>query len=167
MRTIGIFGILLAGLICQSTFFPFINIAGYAPDLVLVTLIVVGVFYDKEESWKYGLFIGIVKDILFGVVFGMYGLVYLTTVLLISFLGASIFKETVMAPVLMFPVGVIFSNGMLFLVRYLLGVPSALAIYMETWSLGYWLINLVGMAVIYGLFRQLRQRGYLTDLASM
>lgn len=128
-----------------------------------MTLLVIGVFYEKEEAWKYGLFIGIVKDVLFGVVFGIYALVYLVTLLAVSYLSASIFKESVVAPLLMFPVGVILSNGMLFFLRYLLGVPTALSLYLHTWSLGYLVINLVGLVLIYGLFKQLRQRGFLLD----
>lgn len=158
---------MLAGLICQSALFPFINVAGYAPDMVLVTLIVVGVFYDKEESWKYGLFIGLLKDVLFGVVFGIYGLVYLTTVLVVSYLGASFFKENVIAPLIMFPIGIIFSNGMLFFIHYFIGVSTAASRYLQTWSVGYLIVNLLGMAFVYGLFRHLRHRGYLTDPANM
>jgi rod shape-determining protein MreD len=159
--------ILLAELILQSTFFPLINIGGYAPDLVLVTLLVIGVFYEKEESWKYGWMIGLIKDVVFGTVFGVFSLVYLATVLVISNLGASIFKENVVAPLLMFPVGIVVSNGLLFLFRYLLGIPSAMTQYLDTWSLGYWVMNLVGMILMYGLFKQLRQRGFLLDPRNM
>ena len=167
MRTIGILLILLFGLILQSTFFQFINIGGHYPDLVLMTLLVIGVFYEKEESWKYGLIIGVLKDVLFGGVFGMFGLTYLTTVLTVSYLGASVFKENVIAPLLMFPVGVVLSNGMLFLLRYFTGLPTALDLYLETWTIGYWMMNLAGLVLIYVIFKQLRQRGHLLDSTKM
>lgn len=163
MRTIGVVLILLVELVVQSTFFPFINIGGIRPDLVLVTLLVISVFFDVHESWKYGLIIGLIKDILFGVAFGVYGLVYLATVLAVSSLSASIFKENVMAPLLMFPVGLILSNGLLLLLRYLMGVSTAVALYKTTWNAGYWIVNLAAMVLVYGVFKQLRQKGYLLD----
>lgn len=163
MRTIGVLLLLLMELVLQSTFFPFINIGGIQPDLVLVTLLVISVFFDVRESWKYGLIIGLIKDILFGMVFGVFGIVYLLTVVAVSSLGASIFKENVMAPLLMFPVGLILSNGLLLLLRYLLGVSTAVNLYLESWNLGYWVMNLAVMVLVYWFFKQLRQKGYLLD----
>ncbi|MBF7096577.1 rod shape-determining protein MreD [Alkalibacter mobilis] len=163
MRTIGITLVLIMELVLQATFFQFFNINGHSPDFVLVTLIVIGIYFEKEESWKYGLIIGILKDVFFGIVFGVYSLLYFVVVIIISWIGKSMFKESLVAPLILFPVGILVSNLLLFLINYLLGKGIAFSEFVAARGPVYLAVNLVGTLIVYTLFNMLRKRGYLLD----
>ena len=75
--------LLLAEIIIESSILPFIKIKGVTPDLVLITIVSMGLIYGKKEGIILGLIGGIFSDILFGRILGIHGLPYM----LIGYLG--------------------------------------------------------------------------------
>lgn len=164
MKSIGLVLILLFELILQATFFQFMSINGYYPDLVLITLVIIGVFYDKEASWKYGFIIGVLRDILYGRVFGVYALGYTVTIIAVSWIGKNIFKESFASPLLLFPVGTVTINSLVYIIHYLLRMAVPVEEYIANFGLMYWMLNLGVLAIMYSLFRTLRQKGILLKM---
>ncbi|WP_073269962.1 rod shape-determining protein MreD [Alkalibacter saccharofermentans] len=164
MKAIGLIFILLFELVIQATFFQFMSINGHYPDLVLITLVVIGVFYEKEASWKYGFIIGVLRDILFGRVFGVYALSYTLAIVTVSWIGKNIFKESFAAPVILFPIGVVMMHALVYFTHYLLRMAIPMGDYISNFGILYWVINLPALLVIYTLLRMLRHKGILLNM---
>jgi rod shape-determining protein MreD len=63
--------IVAAGLALQTTWLTRVNIAGAAPDPVLVVVMIVGLFHGSEEGAIFGAGVGLLQDVVTGVPLGL------------------------------------------------------------------------------------------------
>ncbi|NTW71889.1 MAG: rod shape-determining protein MreD [Eubacteriaceae bacterium] len=158
MKTLIISLVLLLELILQGTFFQFMNIAGFYPDLVLITIVIIGIFHDKEYSWRFGLIAGLLTDIIYGRVLGFHGLLYLTVIVVVSILASNVFKESIVAPLLLFPIGSLVKNTMYYMITYLLKENIPIGEYLASFGIYYWVINMIALFAVF--FLMLRYKKY-------
>ena len=64
-------------LISQATWMHHFSILGVIPNLVAVWVVYVGFMNGKDKALITGLLIGLIQDILFGRLIGLFGLVYM------------------------------------------------------------------------------------------
>ncbi|MFZ7120536.1 MAG: rod shape-determining protein MreD [Eubacteriaceae bacterium] len=151
MKTLVLSFILLIELIFQGTVFQYFNLNNYYPDLVLITLVSFSIIFEKEYAYKLGLIIGILADIIYGNVFGLHTLVYLVTTYVISLMSSNIFKENLLIPVIMFPLGALLNGSMNYLLHYLLRIDIDFWDYISKYRHEYWIVNILGVIIIYML----------------
>ena len=142
---------LLIELILQGTVFQFLNFNGVYPDLILITIICYSIILGKQMSYKLGFIIGLLADIMYGNILGIYTLSFLLTAHLISVISTQMFKENLLTPISLFPVGVICNHSIIYLLTYLLRRDTSFVDYIVQFNLTYWVMNFLVLVVIYPL----------------
>ena len=77
MKRVFTLGILI--IICfvlQTALFPYIEIAGTAPDLMLILTVSFGLMRGRKEGMLVGFFCGFLYDLYFGYAIGPYDTIY-------------------------------------------------------------------------------------------
>ena len=64
-------------LISQATWMHHITVFGLMPNLIIIWVVFVGFLSGKEKGLITGLFVGLIQDILFGRLIGLFGLIYM------------------------------------------------------------------------------------------
>lgn len=142
-------------LILQGTIFPFFTFNGAYPDLILITIVCLSIILKPNLSYKLGLIGGLLVDIMFGTIIGLYGLSFLITAFIISKICEVMFKESIVVPIIFFPVGVVINHTIIFLTRYLLNANISFLSYIGQFSLYYWIVNIIFTILLYPLFLKL------------
>ncbi len=95
----GIFATILifaVAYLLQTTFVSHIAIFGMKPDLILAALICFGAFHGKEKGALMAAIMGIIVDLLFGKIFGVYTLMYLYIVVAASVIFEFLFEHNIL-----------------------------------------------------------------------
>lgn len=101
MKRIITLGILI--IICfviQTALFPYIEIAGTSPNLMLILTVSFGLMRGRKEGMYVGLFCGLLYDIYFGYVIGPYMIIYMVIGYCNGFLHRLYLAEDVLLPLL-------------------------------------------------------------------
>ncbi len=138
-------------LILQSTVFQFFNLSGRYPDLLLISLICFSILLGRKQSYTLGFIIGLLADILYGDFIGLYALSFLLTAFITSVISENMFKDSLLAPISVFPIGVIINHGSRVLILYLIGNHISIVNYLKFFNLTYWVINFMALFLIYPL----------------
>lgn len=144
--------ILLIQLILQGTVFQFFNLSGRYPDLLLISLVCISILLGRKQSYILGFIIGLLADILYGDFIGLYALSFLLTTFITSIISENMFKDSLLAPISVFPIGVIINHGVRVLILYLTGNHISIVNYLMFFNLTYWVINFLALILIYPLF---------------
>lgn len=151
MNIVKISVVLLIELILQSTVFQFFNLSGRYPDLLLITLISFSILLGRKQSYILGFVIGLLADILYGDFIGLYALSFLLTAFVTSVISENMFKDSLLAPISVFPIGVIINYGVRILILYLIGNHISIIDYLKFFNLTYWIMNFIALILIYSL----------------
>ena len=92
---------ILLALMIQSTWLQYIEFNGIKPDLVLIIVISVALLRGAREGAATGFFAGILKDLMFGKVFGARALEGLLLGFTVGVLNKRLYKENVVVVVLL------------------------------------------------------------------
>lgn len=93
--------IILLALVLQSTLCRFIEIFGVAPNIVFAAVAAISLCTKKgPEAGAYGLFAGVLWDLLWGRVFGVHALLMMYSALAIYFLSGFLYKKNLLTAVL-------------------------------------------------------------------
>ncbi len=101
MRFILIAVLLLVNLALEATLFQGLRIFGVKPDFTLMIVISYGILKGKNYGTYVGLCAGLLLDIMYGKVFGIYGLSYMITGAISGMFNEKVFKDS-MLPALLF-----------------------------------------------------------------
>lgn len=71
-----IFTIIIINLILQSTILPYLDIMGVVPNTALVIVVIIALSKGKYYGGFFGLFIGLMQDIIFNITIGINGFIY-------------------------------------------------------------------------------------------
>ena len=147
--------LLLVEIAIESTILPFIKIGGITPDLVLITIVSLGLIYGKKEGIVLGLIGGILSDILFGRVLGIHGLPYMLIGYLVGFASEKVYKENRIIPLLFTVLATLSYQGIFYLIVYLGRINIAMDIYIRNYTGFSLIINGILVLFIYPLFLKL------------
>ena len=142
-------------MIVESTIFPFIQIRGGAPNLVLITIISFGLIYGKREGIFLGLIGGLISDILFGTVIGLYALPYMVIGYIMGIFNERVFKENRIIPFVFTIMGTLFFQGLFYLIQYLRGVDFIYLGHMKNLATTSLILNSIIVIIIYPYFLKL------------
>lgn len=100
----------LSSYLLQATLFEYIEIFGVKPNLIIVTTIAYALIRGKEEGAIYGLFSGLLLDIMAGKIIGMYAILGLYLGLIIGILHKNLNNENYLNTILLTGAGTFFYN---------------------------------------------------------
>lgn len=144
MKRIYLILILIVLLIVDNTIMPYYSINGACPSLLFVFAIAYSIIEDKNEAVFIGIVSGLLQDIFFFSGFGVNLLLNMLLCVLSAKIGASIFKENMIVPVItMLGVSIL----KVFSVVIILGISSQ-SINIQT-ALISAVLNTVCMAILY------------------
>ncbi|HHT50154.1 MAG TPA: rod shape-determining protein MreD [Eubacteriaceae bacterium] len=149
--------LLLAEIIIESSILPFIKIKGVTPDLVLITIVSMGLIYGKKEGIILGLIGGIFSDILFGRILGIHGLPYMLIGYLVGFASEKVYKENRIIPYLFTLIATLSYQGILYLIIYLARIEIPMDIYIRKYTAFSLIINGIIVIFIYPFFLKLSE----------
>ena len=101
MKRVIILGILIT--ICfvlQTALFPFLEIAGIAPDLMLILTVSFGLMRGRKEGMLVGFFCGFLYDVYFGYAIGPFMILYMILGYCNGFFHRLYLVEDVLLPII-------------------------------------------------------------------
>ncbi len=149
--------LLMIEIIIESTIFPFLKIRGVTPDIVLITIISMGLIYGKREGIILGLIGGLLSDILFGRVLGLHALPYMLIGYLMGLASERVYKENRIIPFLFTIIGTLCYHGIFYLIRYLSGIDFSISIYIKDYTSLSVIFNAILVIFIYPFFLKLSE----------
>lgn len=126
--------LLIIEIIIESTILPFFKIRGATPDIVLITIISMGLIYGKKEGSILGLIGGLLSDIIFGKGFGLHSLPFMLIGYLMGLVSERVYKENRIIPFLFTIIGTLCYHGIFYFIHYLSGVDFSIAIYIKDFT---------------------------------
>lgn len=123
--------IIIVSLILQGTILPFFTFLKYSPNIALVSLVVIGVFKGRYYGAFFGLAIGLLQDILFQEVIGVYALIYFLIGYGVGVLGEASNYENSIVSALFSGLATILYNFMYFISLYFLSKNISIEIALE------------------------------------
>jgi len=101
MRILAISILLLVNMALEATLFQGFRIYGFKPDFTLMIVVSYGILRGKRDGGYIGLAAGLMVDIMYGKVFGIYALAYMITGYVSGTFNEKVFKDS-MLPAMMF-----------------------------------------------------------------
>lgn len=77
----------------QANFFDWFNIAGIKPNLFVIFILIMGLYSNKYVSYSMATILGLLLDFLCGKAIGIYGIIFLLTVILAKTLDKNFSKD--------------------------------------------------------------------------
>lgn len=93
--------IALISYLLQSTLFGYIDIYGIKPNLIVITTISYALVRGREEGAAYGLFSGLLIDIMTGKVIGLFALLGMFLGLVVGSLNKNLYSENYLIPIIL------------------------------------------------------------------
>ncbi len=96
--TLGI--LIIISFVLQSALFPFIEVAGVTPNLLLILTVSFGLMRGRKEGMLVGFFCGLLYDLFFGYAIGPYMLIYMVIGYCNGFFHRFYLVEDVLLPII-------------------------------------------------------------------
>lgn len=113
--------IVVLNFLLQTTLFQHIQIAGIVPNTSLIVIISFGILRGRKIASTMGLIIGLLQDIMFSNIIGVYGLLYFIMGYLFGLLNKKLFKENLFVAFVLTYSSTIILNLILNTLLYFLG----------------------------------------------
>lgn len=107
--------VILAALIIQGSMFPFLNLGGKQPDLLLIVVICYGILWGSRTGAFLGFAGGFLQDILFGRALGTFALTKMLSGYLSGLTEKNIYKDFVIGPMIIVFILTFLQEGLLFI----------------------------------------------------
>jgi rod shape-determining protein MreD len=146
-----IFLVFMVSLGLQGSVLALAGPQGVQPDILLVVVVVIGLLSDSKRGAMVGLAAGLMQDIVFGAPLGFFAFTKALTGALAGMMSDDIYKDLVLAPMLVVAFLSAFTDTTTFLLAKLYGVsqPLALVPYLQQFTLVRVLMHFFIMGLIY------------------
>jgi len=104
----------------QSTLFKALSLASISPNLMIVITSSFGFMRGKKEGMWVGLFSGLLIDILYGGIFGFYGMIYMYLGYINGFFHKIFFRDDVKLPMMLITGSTLSYGLIIYVVMFLL-----------------------------------------------
>ncbi len=108
MHTLIIVLTFFISIVLESSFFPYVAIAGIVPNISLILLICYALRNNVEKIVIIGLLAGLVKDVAVGRIIGVSGITFVLMGFFISKYTNKIFPDHLTTPIILTIVGTLF-----------------------------------------------------------
>ena len=132
MKRVIILGILIT--ICfvlQTALFPFLEIAGIAPDLMLILTVSFGLMRGRKEGMLVGFFCGFLYDVYFGYAIGPFMILYMILGYCNGFFHRLYLVEDVLLPIIIILVDDLIFNFATYVIFFLMRNRLEFATYLK------------------------------------
>ena len=156
-----LFALFIMSLVLQGSVLALTGTSGIHPDLLLVIVVALGLLSDSKRGAAVGLAAGLLQDILFGSPLGFFAFTKTLIGATAGMLSDDIYKDYVLAPMLLMIFFSAFSDFTTFLLARLYHIqqPYSLTFYMQQTSLIRLGMHFLIMGLIYPyLYRAQRHR---------
>ncbi len=130
--------------VLQITVLQFISFANVVPNLALIMVVVFTMYLDEFKALKFAAYLGVLLDVLAGKGLGIYLAAFIVISYLVGKMGASIFKDNFVTPILFISL----STVLLFLYFSLLDYFSVGFYHGLLWSVKVLLVELIYNSLI-------------------
>lgn len=96
MKALIYVGVGIVSLWLQLTVAPLLAIWGYKPDILLLSLLVIGLRWLEPWLFIYAVFVGLAKDVFSHGMLGVYGLSFFTVSFLARYIGTSVYENSLL-----------------------------------------------------------------------
>lgn len=121
--------------ILQSTWLGYVEIHGIKPNLIVITTISYALIRGKEEGAVYGVFAGMLLDIMGGKIIGIFAIMGMYLGLIVGWLHSRFYKENYILPALLTVGGTFIYNFIYYFFGYFIYGNDQI-----TWYLGNYII---------------------------
>lgn len=115
MGRINILLIMVISLIIQGSLFAFFNFNDRQPDLLLIVIICFSIMWGSKEGALIGFSAGLLQDILFGRLLGLFAFTKLIVGYLSGFTEKNIYRDFVLGPMLIVLIMTFLHEGIAFI----------------------------------------------------
>ena len=137
--------VILTVIICfllQSTIFKFLSFASISPNLLIIVTSSFGFMRGKKEGMVIGFFSGLLIDIFYGSVIGLYALLYMYVGYVNGFFRAIFFQDDIKLPMLLISASDLACNLCIYFFRFL---------FRKQFDIGYYFLHLMIPELVYTL----------------
>lgn len=128
--------------VLQTSLFPYLEIAGVSPNLLVVLVAAIGFMRGKKEGMFIGFVSGMLIDIFFSSVLGFYALLYTLIGYFNGYFAKEFFPEDIKLPVVLIVASDFLVNSVVYLIMFL---------FRGDFNLVYYLLNLIIPELVYTL----------------
>lgn len=121
MKTFGLFALILVSLVIESTLLRLPGIAAYAPNLVIIGIVMTSMLRGSSLALLFGLSIGFIQDINFGAFLGETAFAYAVVGYLSGYVRSLLIRESLLLGLLLTGVGTESFLWITFALDHLLG----------------------------------------------
>ena len=157
-RWAGIFVLIFLCYLLQTTLLQGIQIAGVAPNLLMILLVAVSYRYGKLSGLATGFCTGLFIDLVEGDLIGLYALIYMIIGYLLGFAHKIYYYDDTTIPLFLVAVSDFLYNFMIYVLGFLLRNRLHLFFYLRTIILPELLYTVVFSIFIYRLLHKLLQK---------
>ena len=112
--------IILVAFLLQTTFFQVLELANVVPNLLLVVTVSYGYLRGRTHGMWIGLVCGLMLDMMYGSVIGLYGFIFMTIGFFIGYIKKLFFTESIILPIVLISVGDFVYNMYYYITEFLL-----------------------------------------------
>ncbi len=111
---------ILVAFLLQTTFFQVLELANVVPNLLLVVTVSYGYLRGRTHGMWIGLICGLMLDMMYGSVIGLYGFIFMTIGFFIGYIKKLFFTESIILPIVLISVGDFVYNMYYYITEFLL-----------------------------------------------
>ena len=154
MKTFSLFIVILLSLVIESTLLRLPGMTTYAPNLVIIGIVMTGILRGPTLGLVYGLLIGFVQDINFGAFLGETAFAYAIVGYMAGYVRGLLIRESLLLSLLLTGIGTEVFLWVTFLLDYLLGQAVMNAHSMLQLSTKTTLSSMAAMIVLYFFYHR-------------
>lgn len=158
-----LFLILMVELILSSTVFQFFTFFGSAPEVLIITIMLYSMIFEKKEVIILALTIGILSDVLYGPYLGVNTIAFGLIAIIIPWVSAKFSRQSVLTSILNLILTLIIYHCVVYFLLLLFQGAMPLMIYLRLFNLGYIIINLIFMFLLRFFILKLSQHPAFTS----
>lgn len=160
-----LFLILITELIFSSTVLQVFSFFGRAPEVLLITILIYSMIFQKKEAIILAFAIGVLSDILYGPSLGVNTIAFGLVACIISWMSGHFSRHSIITSIFSLIVAVIFYYSIVYLLLLLFQDAMPLMIYLRRFNLQYIIINLVFMFLLrYFIFKLSQHPAFTSDV---
>ncbi|HHT97633.1 MAG TPA: rod shape-determining protein MreD [Clostridiales bacterium] len=106
--------------IIQSTMFHYIALLNIMPNLLLIIVVSMAYINGRNYGMLTGFIVGLLLDLTFGNLIGLYALIYVTIGFLAGYINAIYSEDDYVLPVVLIAIGDLFYNFIYYIFEFLL-----------------------------------------------
>lgn len=112
--------VVLLNFFLQSSFLPYISVFGVVPNTSLIIIICIALFKGRFYGAIFGLFIGLLQDIMFSPIIGINAFIYFFLGYFLGTIENRLIRDNIFVPIIFSILGIIYYNFAYYVFTYFL-----------------------------------------------